>query len=157
MICWPGKTIGRPVISSCSFAKAIIEPAKLTAPMMQASTVGISVSSAMLPDRGIRSWYSDSATSATAPPPTPLNSATICGIAVIFTARAEYGADGGADRDRRDDQPVVLDLPVEQRRDDRDRHADGRDAVALAGRARVAQAADAEDEQRSTPPGRRSR
>ena len=26
--------------------------------------------------------------SATAPPPTPLNSATICGIAVIFTARA---------------------------------------------------------------------
>ena len=26
--------------------------------------------------------------SATAPPPTPLNSATICGIAVIFTLRA---------------------------------------------------------------------
>jgi hypothetical protein len=26
--------------------------------------------------------------SATAPPPTPLKSATICGIAVIFTARA---------------------------------------------------------------------
>ena len=26
--------------------------------------------------------------SATAPPPTPLNSATICGIAVIFTCRA---------------------------------------------------------------------
>ena len=28
------------------------------------------------------------AMSATAPPPTPLNSATICGIAVIFTLRA---------------------------------------------------------------------
>ena len=28
------------------------------------------------------------AISATAPPPTPLNSATICGIAVIFTLRA---------------------------------------------------------------------
>ena len=27
--------------------------------------------------------------SAAAPPPTPLNSATICGIAVIFTLRAE--------------------------------------------------------------------
>ena len=43
----------------------------------------------MSPGSGSRSWYSDSATSATAPPPTPLNSATICGIAVIFTARAE--------------------------------------------------------------------
>ena len=31
---------------------------------------------------------SDHAISATAPPPTPLNSATICGIAVIFTLRA---------------------------------------------------------------------
>ena len=30
----------------------------------------------------------DHAMSATAPPPTPLNSATICGIAVIFTLRA---------------------------------------------------------------------
>ena len=32
--------------------------------------------------------YSTHAISATAPPPTPLNSATICGIAVIFTLRA---------------------------------------------------------------------
>ena len=31
---------------------------------------------------------SDTATSAAAPPPTPLNRATICGIAVIFTVRA---------------------------------------------------------------------
>ena len=31
---------------------------------------------------------SDHAISATAPPPTPLNSATICGIAVILTRRA---------------------------------------------------------------------
>ena len=32
---------------------------------------------------------SDQEISATAPPPTPLNSATICGIAVIFTWRAD--------------------------------------------------------------------
>ena len=32
---------------------------------------------------------SDHAMSATAPPPTPLNSATICGIAVIRTRRAD--------------------------------------------------------------------
>ena len=34
------------------------------------------------------SLNSAQAISATAPPPTPLNSATICGIAVIFTWRA---------------------------------------------------------------------
>ena len=34
------------------------------------------------------SRYSTNEISATAPPPTPLNSATICGIAVIFTLRA---------------------------------------------------------------------
>jgi hypothetical protein len=33
-------------------------------------------------------WNSTSETSAAAPPPTPLNSATICGIAVILTLRA---------------------------------------------------------------------
>ena len=33
-------------------------------------------------------WNSASATSAAAPPPTPLKRATICGIAVIFTVRA---------------------------------------------------------------------
>ena len=85
----PGNTIGRPVISSCSFANAISEPVKLTAPITHASSVGSSVSSGISPASGISSWYSESATSATAPPPTPLNSATICGIAVIFTARAE--------------------------------------------------------------------
>ena len=34
------------------------------------------------------SRYSTNEIRATAPPPTPLNSATICGIAVIFTLRA---------------------------------------------------------------------
>ena len=34
-------------------------------------------------------WNSAVAISAAAPPPTPLKSATICGIAVICTARAE--------------------------------------------------------------------
>jgi hypothetical protein len=39
-------------------------------------------------------WKSASATSAAAPPPTPLNSATISGIAVILTARAAYAPTG---------------------------------------------------------------
>jgi hypothetical protein len=41
-----------------------------------------------LPPAASASRYSTQEISATAPPPTPLNSATICGIAVIFTARA---------------------------------------------------------------------
>ena len=40
------------------------------------------------PGSGPRLWNSAKAINATAPPPTPLNSATICGIAVIFTRRA---------------------------------------------------------------------
>ena len=52
--------------------------------MIAANTIGISDSSAM----SCPSRYSTSEISATAPPPTPLNSATICGIAVIFTLRA---------------------------------------------------------------------
>ena len=45
-----------------------------------------------------RPWNSTSEISATAPPPTPLNSATICGIAVIFTAARADDADHRADR-----------------------------------------------------------
>ena len=52
------------------------------------------------PGSGARLWNSASAISATAPPPTPLNSATICGIAVIFTRRAPTRTDDGADRHR---------------------------------------------------------
>ena len=39
------------------------------------------------------SCSSATAISAAAPPPTPLNSATICGIAVMRTRRAETSAD----------------------------------------------------------------
>ena len=41
------------------------------------------------PGSGAIRWYSAAAMRAAAPPPTPLKSATICGIAVIFTSRAE--------------------------------------------------------------------
>ena len=41
-----------------------------------------------VPGLGQDPCSSASAISAAAPPPTPLNSATICGIAVIFTLRA---------------------------------------------------------------------
>ena len=82
---WPGNVIGRPLRSSCSFANAIIEPAKEIEPISAESTVE---TEAVVARPAVAMWNSASATSAAAPPPTPLNRATICGIAVIFTVRA---------------------------------------------------------------------
>ena len=56
----------------------------------------------------------------------------------LHAARAG-DADGGADRDADDDQQPVADARLQQRRADRDRHADGRDLVAAHRRARAAQ------------------
>ena len=80
--------IGRPPISSCSFANAIIEPANEIEPISAESTIATEMSTCGAPGAGRIRCSSASATSAAAPPPTPLNSATICGIAVIFTLRA---------------------------------------------------------------------
>ncbi len=57
-------------------------------PIRAASTIAIETSPCSRPGSSAMLWNSASATSAAAPPPTPLNSATICGIAVIFTRRA---------------------------------------------------------------------
>ena len=81
---WPAKTIGRPLTSSCSLAKATTEPANEIEPISAErtiETVSSRTGSATL-------CHSESATSAAAPPPTPLKIATICGIAVMRTLRA---------------------------------------------------------------------
>ena len=80
--------IGRPPISSCSFANAIIEPENEIEPISAERTSEIEMSRCRSPESGASRWNSAHETSAAAPPPTPLNSATICGIAVIFTRRA---------------------------------------------------------------------
>ncbi len=85
---WPGYVIGRPVISSWSFAKATMLPANDTEPISAERTMATETLRSRLPGAAIESWKSARAINAAAPPPTPLNSATICGIAVIFTARA---------------------------------------------------------------------
>ena len=82
---WPRNTIGRPERSSCSLANATSEPENEIEPMSADRTIETTSSSARSP---VATWNSASATSAAAPPPTPLNRATICGIAVIFTVRA---------------------------------------------------------------------
>ena len=80
--------IGRPPISSWSFANAIIEPANEIEPISAESTIARPMSTFGAPGSGRIRCSSASETSAAAPPPTPLKSATICGIAVIFTLRA---------------------------------------------------------------------
>ncbi len=86
--CWPTYVIGRPLTSSCSFPNATIEPENETAPMRPESTMARPMSTFGVPGSGRTRCSSASAMSAAAPPPTPLKSATICGIAVIFTRRA---------------------------------------------------------------------
>ena len=83
--CCSGSWIGRPGRISCSLPKAMFEPQKETDPMIAENSIGISVSRGRSPPAWRNSAH---AISATAPPPTPLKSATICGIAVIFTLRA---------------------------------------------------------------------
>ena len=80
----PGKTIGRPLTSSWSLAKATADPAKEIDPISAERTIDTLSS---LPGPTVL-CHSASATSAAAPPPTPLKIATICGIAVIRTVRA---------------------------------------------------------------------
>ena len=100
--------IGRPRISSCSFANAIIEPANEIEPISAESTIEIADVALQVARRaGAWRWNSASETSAAAPPPTPLNSATICGIAVIFTRRAATAPNPPPTTIADDDLPVA--------------------------------------------------
>src|SRR6266540_6048716 len=56
--------------------------------MIAESMIARLMSTLRCPVAGAFRWNSAQEISAAAPPPTPLKSATICGIAVIFTARA---------------------------------------------------------------------
>ena len=69
----------------------MIEPEKLIAPMTAVSIVASVKSNGSGAPFAAASVFINSpiATSAAAPPPQPLKIATICGIAVIFTARPE--------------------------------------------------------------------
>src|SRR5450759_2969899 len=77
--------MGLPVISSWSLAQAPLLPAKALDPITMLKTLGnASAKAGCWPKLS----SSATATSAAAPPPTPLKRATICGMAVIFTMRA---------------------------------------------------------------------
>ena len=89
------------------------------------------------------------AISATAPPPTPLKSATICGIAVIFTLQAMGIPTAVPIAIPTCDQPVVADLLHEQGRHDGDRHPGGGDMFPAARVRGWLSTPQAEDEERN--------
>ena len=86
-ICWPPYLNARGVTSPWSFPNAIALPENETAPIMRPS-IELAAGPGSIPLVLIVRTYSRIDTSAAAPPPAPLKSATICGIAVIFTTRA---------------------------------------------------------------------
>jgi hypothetical protein len=86
--CCPRYVTGRPVISSCSLANATTLPVSVTAPMSVPSWMATPVGTASRSRRAAARSSSAPLTSSDAAPPSPLSSATICGMAVIFTARA---------------------------------------------------------------------
>ena len=89
--CWPAYVMGVPVIRPCSLAKAIALPANEMPPTTMEKMLGNARWNAGC-DPVCRS--SEIATSAAAPPPTPLKAATICGMAVMCTRRAEMAPTG---------------------------------------------------------------
>ena len=137
---------GRPGINSCSFANATMLPAKLSEPMMQLTMIAHVMYGCAVPfATAVRK--SCAAISAAEPPPMPLKSATICGIAVMRTRRAETAPMtvpmmiGGM---------ISGQLPVlwiERRGDaEHEEHADCGNAIALPRGRRRAQQLDAEHE-----------
>ena len=73
-----------------SLPSAMNRPNSDTAPITTPSTVARVKSNVTAPPSAILSMNSEADVSAAAPPPMPLNSATICGIAVGWTERARY-------------------------------------------------------------------
>ena len=115
-------------------------------PISAESRIVIDSSAGSSPGSGVRLWNSASAISATAPPPTPLNSATICGIAVIFTERAPTTPMTA---------PIAIAEPIQtkfsspswsERDRDRERHPGRAEQVPLARALRRREEAQREDE-----------
>src|SRR5687768_3394446 len=85
-----GNCKGLPESSSWSFPNAMMLPVNDTAPITVPSTIEVvSPAPAFSAVRAMR-MYSATETRAAVAPPIPLNSATICGMAVICTVRAKY-------------------------------------------------------------------
>ena len=86
-ICWPEYLNAFGVMRPWSLPNAIALPENDTAPIISPS-IELIVSPGVTPAPVSPLVSSRIETSAAAPPPAPLNSAIICGIAVIFTTRA---------------------------------------------------------------------
>jgi len=144
--CGRPSVIGRPGSSSCSLPKAMFEPQKETEPTIAANRVKTATYSGR-PTKPSELRNSAQAIRKTAPPPTPLKERDHLRHRRHPHAARGRHADGRADHDAdRDQNPITLAL-VQQRRDDRDRHADGGDPVAADRGPRARQTRQAVDEE----------
>ena len=123
---WPGKVIGRPLSSSCSFANAIIEPANEIEPIRAESTVETDAVVARPARRDVELGQRDECRGAAADPVEQGHHLRHRGH--LHRAGAEE-ADRGADHTGDDDQGPVADPVEQQRADDREDHPDAADPV----------------------------
>ncbi len=84
----PGKMIGLPGMSPCSFPDAMSDPVNVIEPMTTPRTTKSVIETEAPPAATPWSRKSWIATRAAAPPPTALKMETSCGMAVIGTVRA---------------------------------------------------------------------
>ncbi len=91
-LCWPGNTIGAPLISACSLANAISEPEKVMAPIARPSDISIRLWVWTLPSvpmpNASGAFSAAAATNTAASPTSEWNAATNCGSAVIWMRNA---------------------------------------------------------------------
>ena len=142
--CWPGTAIGLVGIRSWSFAKAMFEPQNETEPITAAKRIGMKVSSSiggLVAELRPRDQRDRAAADAV------VERDHLRHLGHLDANRGDV-ADRGAHDEPADDHAPVADPVEEQRRDDRDQHAAGRDQVAVLGGARVRALHQAEDEER---------
>ena len=143
---WPGNVIGRPLSSSCSFPKAISEPANEIEPIRAERTVETEAVVARPPVAMWNSATRDERRRAAADPVEQGHHLRHRGH--LHPARADE-ADRGADQRRDDDQRPVADAVEQQRARDREDHADAADPVPaprVLGRGEEAQREDEADD-----------
>ena len=108
--CWAlPAPIGRWEMISCSLPNATIDPQNEIDPMIAANNEATTMcavgdSPCWKAEKPVVSMNSDSAMSATVPPPTPLKNATSCGMAVILVNRAGGHAEHDTHDQAGDDQ-----------------------------------------------------
>ena len=85
-----GRSTGRDATSPCNLPKAMKLPVRVTEPTIVEAMMVTTVTEFSIGGAALSRSNSAAATNAETPPPNPLKTATICGMAVICTVRDMY-------------------------------------------------------------------